>query len=175
MTCLIILSLPTAVSLVLQLIMLLHITRWHSSATTLDSIRNTWLFRTTVTALTEPCTHWRISTLFPSPSRWVVLHTYLLYFVSGRQWRIHTIRTTRVLNSSQGLKFWSGRLRNAWWCLCLSSADSHMPHSHLCLALRFCHLLQYSLCLRYIRLPLHLLRHYRIFHVWNILSNLHTL
>jgi len=49
-----------------------------------------------------------------------------------------------------GLQLWSSRLYNAWWCLYLSSAGSHMPHSHSCLALRFCHLLQYSLHFGYI-------------------------
>jgi len=55
-----------------------------------------------------------------------------------------------MLHSSQGLQLCSSRLHNAWRCLCLSSADSHMPHSHLCLALRFCHLFQYSLRFGYI-------------------------
>jgi hypothetical protein len=59
-------------------------------------------------------------------------------------------RTTRMLHSSQGLQLCSSLLYTAWRCLCLSSADSHMPHSHLCLALRFCHLLQYSLRFAYI-------------------------
>jgi hypothetical protein len=62
-----------------------------------------------------------------------------LSFASAMWWRIRTIGTAHMLHSSQGLQLCSGHLHNAWWCLCLSSADSHMPHSHLCLALRFCH------------------------------------
>ena len=73
-----------------------------------------------------------------------------LYFEPGMWWRIRTIRMTRMLHSSQGLQLCSSHLHNAWRCLCLSSADSHMLHSHLCLALRFCHLLQYSLRFGYI-------------------------
>jgi len=42
-----------------------------------------------------------------------------------------------MLHSSQGLQLCSSCVHNAWRCLCLSSADSHMSHSHLCLALRF--------------------------------------
>jgi len=41
-----------------------------------------------------------------------------------------------MLHSSQGLQFCSSRLHNAWRCLCLSSADSHMLQSPLYLALR---------------------------------------
>jgi len=50
----------------------------------------------------------------------------------------------------RGRKLCSSRLHNAWRCLCLSSAYGHMPHFHFCLALRFCHLLQYSFRFRYI-------------------------
>jgi len=52
-----------------------------SSATTLISIWNTWVFRTALTALTEPCTLWRRNTRSLTPRRRVTLHTYLLYFV----------------------------------------------------------------------------------------------
>jgi len=66
-------------------------------------------------------------------------------------WRIGTIRTTHVLHSSQGLQLYDSRLHNAWRCVCLFSANSHMPHSpHVCLALRFLHLCQSSLRFRYI-------------------------
>ena len=135
-----------------------------SSATTLVSVWNTRVFRTALTALAEPRTLWQRIRRDPSPKRRVALHTSLaaaiipcllflrrvalyitlaalvsgfLYFASGMWWRICTIRTTRMLHSSQGLQLCSSRLHNAWRCLCLSSADSHMPHSHLCLALRF--------------------------------------
>ena len=52
-----------------------------ASATTLVSVRNTWMFRTALTAVTEPRTLWRRITCYPSPSWWVALQTYLLYFV----------------------------------------------------------------------------------------------
>jgi len=42
-----------------------------------------------------------------------------------------------MLHSSQGLQLCTSHVHNAWQCLCLSWADSHMPHSHLCLALTF--------------------------------------
>jgi len=112
----------------------------------------------------------------------VALHTHLHYYAPG----IRTIRTTRVLHSSQGLQLCCSRSHNAWRCLCLSSADSHI------LPLRYCYnisdaalapfmfsfeillhiAIQSSLWIP--RLPLHLLRHYCILQVWNIQSNLHT-
>jgi len=52
-----------------------------SLATTLDSVRNTQVFRTALTALTEPRTLWWGITRYPSPRRWVALHSYLLYFL----------------------------------------------------------------------------------------------
>jgi len=87
----------------------------------------------------------------------VALHTHLHYYAPG----IRTIRPTHVLLSSQGLQLSCSRSHNAWRCLCLSSADSHiylsaiaiyrMPHSpHICSALRFCHILQYGLGFRYL-------------------------
>jgi len=53
-----------------------------TSATTLVSVRNTRVFRTALTALTEPRTLWRRITRYPSPRQWVALHTYLLYIVA---------------------------------------------------------------------------------------------
>jgi len=109
-----------------------------SSATTLVSVWNTRVFRTALMALTEPCTlQQRITCLLSSRQR-VLLHTYLHSYEPG----IRTIRMTPVLHSSQGLQLCCSRLHNAWRCLCLSSADSHILHSHLYLALSFCHLLQ---------------------------------
>ena len=113
-----------------------------TSATTPVSVRNTRVFWMALTALTEPCTLWRRIWHFPSPRWWVALLTYFLYFAPGMRWRIRTIRTIRVLHTSQGLQLCCSHLHNAWRCLCLSSANSHMRHSDLCLALRFCHLLQ---------------------------------
>jgi len=54
---------------------------WSASATTLISVWNTRVFRTALTAVTEPCTLWRRITRYPLPRRRVALHTYLLYFV----------------------------------------------------------------------------------------------
>ena len=93
-----------------------------TSATMLVSVWNTRVFRMALTALTEPRTIWQRITRFPSHRRRVVLHTYLHYFAPG----IRTIRTTRVLHSSQGLQLCCRQLHNAWWCLCHSSADSHI-------------------------------------------------
>jgi len=132
-----------------------------ASATTLVSIRNTQVFWTALTALTKPGTLWQRITHFPLPRRRIPSHTYLHHIESGMWWRVHTIRTTRVLHSSQGLQLCCNRLHNTWRCLCLSSADSHiflsaiaiyrMPHSlHICLAVRFRHILQYSLRFVYI-------------------------
>jgi len=67
---------------------------------------------------------------FPSPRRRVALHTYLNYFAPG----IRTIRTTCVLHSLQGLQLCCSCLHNAWRCVCLSSADSHI------LPLRYCYI-----------------------------------
>ena len=52
-----------------------------ASATTLISVWNTRVFRTALTALTEPRTRWGRITRYPSSRRRVALHTYLLYFV----------------------------------------------------------------------------------------------
>ena len=153
------------------------------SATTLVSIRNTGVFRT---ALTVPHTLWRRITCFPSPRRRVTLHTYLLYFAPGMWWRIRTIRMTGVLHSSQGLQLCCSRLHNAWRCLWLSPAECHILPFHYCyisdaalspymFSFKMLSLITIQSSLWIHRLPLHLLCHYRILQVWNILSNLHTL
>ena len=135
------------------------------------------MFRTALTALTEPCTLWQRIRRHLSPKRRVVLYTSFamdiipcllflrrvavyvtlaapasrfIYFPSGMWWHICTIRTTGMLHSSSGLQLCSSRLHNAYRCVFLSSADSHITLSHLCLALTFCHLLQYSLRFGYI-------------------------
>ena len=161
-----------------------------ASATTLVSVWITRVFRTALTALTEPQTLWRRITCYPSPRRWVTwsprrrvaLHTHLHYYAPG----IRTIRTTRVLHSSPGLQLCCSRLHNAWRCLCLSSADSHILPLRYCFNILDAALAPYMFSfeifshiaiqssLRIPRLPLHLLRHYRILQVWNIQSNLHT-
>jgi len=82
------------------------------SATTLVSVRNTRVFWTALTALTEPRTLWRRITRYP-------LHTYLLYCTV-----MYThIRTTPVLHASQ--LCWS-RLHNAWQRFCLSPAAASL-------------------------------------------------
>ena len=153
-----------------------------SSATTLVSVWNTEVFRTALTALTEPRTLWRRITRYPSPRRRVALHTHLHYYAPG----IRTIRTTRVLHSSQGLQLCCSRSYNAWRCLWLSSANSHIVRLRYCYNISDAAIAPYMFSfeillhiaiqssLRIPRLPLHLLRHYRILQVWNIQSNLHT-
>jgi hypothetical protein len=152
------------------------------SATTQVSVWNTQVFRTALTALTEPGTLWQRITRFPSPRWRAGLHTHLYYYAPS----IHTIRTSRVLHSSQGLQLCWCHSHQAWRCLCLSSPDSHI------LPLRYCYISDAALTpslfsleilshiaiqssLRIRRLPLHLVRHYRILQVWNIQSNLHPL
>jgi len=83
-----------------------------TSATTLISFRNTRVFRTALTALTEPRTLWRRITRCPLPTRQVALHTYSFTL----WWCLRTIRRTRVLHSSQGLQLCRSRLHNAWRC-----------------------------------------------------------
>ena len=93
------------------------------------------------------------STLYPlmeNSTLPVTLHTYIFYFAPGMQWHIPTITMTHMLHSSQGLQLCCSHLHNAWQCLCISSADSYMLHLHLCLALRFYHILQYSFRFGYI-------------------------
>ena len=151
------------------------------SATTIVSVWNIRVFGAALTALTKPRTLWQRITRFPSPCRQVMLLTHLLYYTCG----IHTIRMTCVLYSSQRLSLCCRRSHNAWRCICLSSADSHI------VPLRYCYISDAALApsmfgceilphiaiqssLQIPRLPLHLLHHYRILQVWNIQSNLHT-
>ena len=100
--------------------------------------------------------------------------------------QIRTIRTTSVVHSSQRLQLGCSCLHNAWRCLYLFLAECHI------LRLCYCYILDTAFSpylfsfemlsritiqssLRIHRLPLHLLCQYRTSHVWNILSNLHTL
>jgi len=89
------------------------------SATTLVSVRDTVVFRTALTALTEPRTLWRRITRYPLPRRRVVLHTDLLCSLVTYT----PIRTTRVFHTSQIR--WS-RWHNAWRCFCLSPAAASL-------------------------------------------------
>jgi hypothetical protein len=94
------------------------------SATTGVSDTNTQVFHVTLTALTEPRTHWWTIKCHPAPGWWVALHTDLFYFAPGMWWHTGTIRTTMVFQSLQGLQFWCSGLHNVCRCLCLSSANS---------------------------------------------------
>jgi len=63
-----------------------------TSATTLVSVRHTQVFRTALTALTEPRTLWRRITHYPSPRRRVALHSISkIYFShwSERMWSVY--------------------------------------------------------------------------------------
>jgi len=156
-----------------------------TSATTLVSVRNAGLFQTALMALTDPHTLCRRIKCFPSPRRQVVWHTYLLYFAPAMWRHICTIRTTHGSQSSQGLQL---------CCSHVHSTSQWLWHSLakcLIIPLRYCYISDAALSpymlgfemlslitiqssLQIHRLQLHLLRHYCILHVWNILSNLHT-
>ena len=108
----------------------------YPSATTLVSIRNTPVFRTALTAPTEPRTLWRRIARYPSPRRRLALHTYSFTL----WWRLRAIRWTRVLHSSQGLQLCWSRLHNAWRCLIIATNHSMIfktyafsLYSHLCI------------------------------------------
>jgi len=63
-----------------------------ASATTLVSVRNTRVFPTALTALTEPRTLWRRITRYPSPRWRVALHSFSkMYFShwSERMWSVN--------------------------------------------------------------------------------------
>jgi len=150
-----------------------------TSATTLVSFINTWVFQTALTALVEPRTLWGSITIVP-------LHIYLLYFAPGMWWPVCTIRMIRVLHSSQGLQLCCRRWHNASWCLCLAPAKYDILPLHYCY-LSDAALSQYMFSFQMLsfgtiqsslgihRLPLHLLRYYCILQVWNILTDVYTL
>jgi len=159
---------------------------WAASATTLVSLRNTRVFRTALMALIEPPTLWWWNIRYQLPSRRVVLHTYLLDFAPGMWWHIRNNWMTHVLHSSQGLQLRCSRFHNAWWCLCLSLADSQMIPLCYCyisdaalspnmFSFKILSLIPIQSSVRIHRLQLHLIRHHHILQVWNIQSNLHTL
>jgi len=99
---------------------------------------------------------------------------------------ICTIRTTRLFHSLLGFQLCSSSLHIAWQGLSLVPAKCHI------IPLRYCYisdaaispymfsfgmltLITIQSSLQIHCLPLHLLPHYHILQVWNILSNLHTL
>jgi len=129
-----------------------------TSTTTLVSVWNTRVFRMALTALTEPRTLWRRITCDPSPRRLVALHTYLLYFV---------VTYTHHQNDTCVTLFAGAEVMLEHFTQCLAMympfsglvphftppviAIYRIPHSpHLCMVLRCCHLLQYSLRFGYI-------------------------
>jgi len=130
-----------------------------------------------LTARTEPCTLWcRIAHYPPHCLR----TSFTLW------WRIRIIRTTCVLHYSQGLQLcWSCR-HIAWRCVCLSLAECHivpLRYRYISDAALSPYISSFEILshitiqssLQIHCLQLDLLRQYRIFQVWNILSNLHTL
>ena len=130
-----------------------------------------------LTARTEPCTLWRRIARYPSRC----LRTSFTLW-----WRIRIIRMTCVLHHSQGLRLCWSRWHIAWRCLCLSPAECHIVPlrywyisdaalSPYIFSFEMLSLITIQSSLWIHRLQLHLLRQYRIFQVWNILSNLHTL
>jgi hypothetical protein len=44
------------------------------------------------------------------------LHTYLMYFLPGMWWHLHTIRMTLMLHCSHGLQLCCSHWHNAWQC-----------------------------------------------------------
>jgi hypothetical protein len=131
-----------------------------------------------------PCvlvgSHGSDGTLYPLTEKFMLPVTHAMgcvaYIPSVNCAQIPTIRTARVLHSSQGLQLICSRLHNAWQWLCLFRAKCHI------VALRYCYILDAPLCqymfifkmlslnkiqssLRIHCLPLPLLRHYRILHV----------
>ena len=158
----------------------------YTSATTLVSIWNTQVFRMALMALTEPRKIWQKITCFPSARRRVDLETYHLYFAPGIWWRIRTTRTAHVLHSLQGLQLCCCCLHNAWRCLCLCLAKCHSLPLGYCqisdatlspciISFEMVSRIKIQSSLRIHHFLLHLLCHYLILQVWNILSNLDTL
>ena len=106
-----------------------------SSATTLVSIRNTRVFRTSLTALMEHCTLWRRITRYPSPRRWVALHTNLLYCLVTYTHHQNDTCVTLFVVAAVMLKLFTQRLAmiNARRCLCLSPAAASLAMLLVCL------------------------------------------
>ena len=99
-----------------------------SSATTLVSDRNTRVFRTALTPLTEHRTLWRRNTCYPSPKRRVALHTYLLYCLVTYTHHQNDTCVTLCAVAAVMLKPFTQRLAmlNAWRWLCLSPAAASL-------------------------------------------------
>jgi len=106
-----------------------------ASATTLVSVRNTGVFRTALTALTEHRTLWRRITCYPSPRRQVPLHTYLLHCVVTYKHHQNDTCVTLFAVAAVLLKLITQRLAmfNTWRCLCLSPAAASLGMLLVCL------------------------------------------
>jgi len=157
-----------------------------TSAATILSYRNTKVFRMALMGHMESRTLWQKLTHIPSARQQVALHTFLVYLPSRMWCHIRTIGTRCVLHLLQGLQLSSSRLHDAWRWLCLSPAQCHMLPLHYCdisdatlspywFSSESLSLIAMQCWLRIRRLPLHLLRHYRILQVSNILCIFHTL
>jgi len=101
-------------------------------------------------------------------------------------WRIHAIRMTRVLHSSQGLQVCCNHLHKAWGCSYLAPAECHIVPLHECyisdaalspymfsfemLSINTIQSLLWIHCL-----PLNLHCYYRILQVWIIYCRILTL
>ena len=99
-----------------------------ASATTLVSVRNTWVFRTALTALTEHRTLRRRNTRYPLRRRRVALHTYLLHCVVTSKHHHNDTCVTLFAVAAVILQPFTQCLAmfNAWQCLCLSPAAASL-------------------------------------------------
>lgn len=128
-----------------------------SAATTLVSVWNTLVMGTAVMALTERCTICPSNTLFLSPRHWVAMPTYLLPVVPRYAPSERHVCYSLCIGCCYIFTGYTkcGNIYNFFLrCdqLYLSAVAIywmvHLPH--ICLALRYCHILQYSLRFGYI-------------------------
>jgi len=108
-----------------------------TSATTLVSVRNTWVFRTALTDLMEPHTLCRSNTCYPLAWRRVILHTYLLYFVATLTHHQKDTCVTLLAGAAVMLKPFTQRLAMLNHSYYLSFNDfqtyAFSLYSHLCI------------------------------------------
>jgi len=145
-----------------------------TSATTVVSVWNTRVFRTALTALTEPFTLWRRITGYPSLM-------YLLHFVVTYTHHQNDKCVILLAGAAVMLKPFtqrqamfmpfSGRVPHCTSPLLLYIGCRTLP----IYVFEMFSLITIQSSLRIHRLPLHLLCYYRICQVWNILTNLHPL
>jgi hypothetical protein len=152
-----------------------------TSQTTQVSIRNTQRFRTAQSALMEPGTLWWRNTHCPSPRRHRALNTSLPHFTNvyaQSEWHMyHTLRRgcsyVEALDTTPGdvsvFLRPSATFHPLHYCYMSDAALSRYEFSFEMLSL-----ITIQSSLRIHRLSLHLLWHYCILQVWNILCNCHT-